>query len=631
MNKLLSQLWPHLSPAIHKAAMAESKKPIQDAIERVPLLSRVLKTVRIDVLDLGTRPFRVDSIKSYSSSPSDNWIMCEASILYGGDMRVRIVAEVSFLGLFTVDVPIEVANVQLKALARMTLYPLVEQLPCVGGVTISFLEQPMVDLDLHVLDGPDLFSLPPIPVVLRFVERLIISKMLIYPNEMSFPVLPNYGLPKPPIGICRVAVEYGIDLRSSFLDEIDPFVRIELREGRIRDTASLDNESNPVWKDEEFDMLVDDMEQMVTLELYDDNELTAPGLVGAVRIPVKDLMINHDREQADEIPNSTQRLLVPVYAPTSSSKKRSKRKSSYEVLTKDELRQARHGAFVEDAVKEEVRKQPQVKLLIPYLMRRRAAKKARKKALAEVLRREQDEKEQDGNRRAREVAGGAFKLVSNATKSLRRTVLGERSIVGHICLETAFIPLASSNDDDPSTLSLSLSKGEANGTNPTNPTNPTKTQPTQNESDLLRRMITFSSVAPTPSTPGILSVHIIKATQLSASAATYVELVCQEQNHALPNAGATNKKHIKMTTPSEFDPNPKFDYRVDLNINAGSTLTFTVCELSSDLLRRVNVRKIGYAHIDVMDVVDVGHVRDAFSLIGAESGELHVSCQWMTI
>jgi len=33
--------------------------------------------------------------------------------------------------------------------------------------------------------------------------------MLVYPNEMSFPVLPNYGLPKPPVGICRVAVKYG--------------------------------------------------------------------------------------------------------------------------------------------------------------------------------------------------------------------------------------------------------------------------------------------------------------------------------------------------------------------------------------------------------------------------------------
>ena len=91
----------------------------------------------------------------------------------------------------------------------MTLYPLVEQLPCVGGVTLSLLEQPTVDFDLHILDSPDLLALPPIPVLLRFVQNLVVGKMLVYPNEMSFPVLPNYGLPKPPVGICRVAVKYG--------------------------------------------------------------------------------------------------------------------------------------------------------------------------------------------------------------------------------------------------------------------------------------------------------------------------------------------------------------------------------------------------------------------------------------
>jgi len=209
LNKLLSQLWPHLSPAIHRKVMAQAKQPIREALAKIPLIGgRVLKTIRIDVLDLGTRPFRVDSIKSYTSSPSDNWVMTEAALLYGGDMRVRVVIEVS-LGVFTVDVPVEVANFQLKALARMTLYPLVEQLPCVGGVTLSLLEQPTVDFDLRILDSPDLLALPPIPVLLRFVQNLVVGKMLVYPNEMSFPVLPNYGLPKPPVGICRVAVKYG--------------------------------------------------------------------------------------------------------------------------------------------------------------------------------------------------------------------------------------------------------------------------------------------------------------------------------------------------------------------------------------------------------------------------------------
>ena len=317
MNRLLSQLWPHLSPAIHKQVVEQSAGAIQDAIKRIPLV----KNVRIDVLDLGTRPFRVDSFKSYTSHNDDNWIMFEAPLLWGGDMRVRVVVEVSFFGLFVVGIPVEVANVQLKALARVTLYPLVEQLPCVGGATVCLLEEPTVDLDLHVLDSPDILSLPPIPVVLGMLKSRLASKILVYPNELSFPILPNYGLPTPPIGIFRISVCYGINLRSSFLDEIDPFVSVELRNGRVRSTGSLDNEQNPVWKDEEFDMVVDDLEaQAITIELLDDNNLTTPGLVGAVVLPLKEMQAAGFCQ-----PNARRRLLVPVFAPQSTSKKRSKR------------------------------------------------------------------------------------------------------------------------------------------------------------------------------------------------------------------------------------------------------------------------------------------------------------------
>ena len=270
------------------------------------------------------------------------------------------------------------------------------------------------------------------------------------------------------------------------MDEIDPFVRIELRDGRLQGTATLDNEVgaghdvalprtprltlalslalslaprsfvfvlqvNPVWKDEEFDMLVDDMDtQMLTVELYDDNELTAPGLVGAVRIGMRDI---GSLPKEAEAPGSL-RVLVPMFAPQSSSKKRSKRKSSYEVLTGEELRQAKHAAFVEDIVKEEVLKRPQAKLIIPYLMRKRAAKNARRAAMKEVEQRMAREDAREGLAMGGMVGKGVASAASAitgvgafATTTLRKMALGERSVVGHICLELSIIPLARGDGD----------------------------------------------------------------------------------------------------------------------------------------------------------------------------------------
>lgn len=639
MNRLLSQLWPHLSPAIHKQVVEQSAGAIQDAIKRIPLV----KNVRIDVLDLGTRPFRVDSFKSYTSHNDDNWIMFEAPLLWGGDMRVRVVVEVSFFGLFVVGIPVEVANVQLKALARVTLYPLVEQLPCVGGATVCLLEEPTVDLDLHVLDSPDILSLPPIPVVLGMLKSRLASKILVYPNELSFPILPNYGLPTPPIGIFRISVCYGINLRSSFLDEIDPFVSVELRNGRVRSTGSLDNEQNPVWKDEEFDMVVDDLEaQAITIELLDDNNLTTPGLVGAVVLPLKEMQAAGFCQ-----PNARRRLLVPVFAPQSTSKKRSKRKNSYEVLGKEELRKARHGAFIEDKVKEEVSKRPQAKLLIPYLMRKRAAKMARESALKQVeamIREEAGAEERDAASAVSSMVAGVRGLAARTplttiSKQLMQAAGQELAPdrVGQICIETTFIPLQRGAFDlrDDADGGAQASVDRHNETDPNVPNgsvadgsiDETATSMAASKAvDHLRRVIPRSTTGPVGDSNGVLSVHIIKATQLSASTATYVELVCQEQGHA----GLTNKR-IHMTTPHEYDSNPKFDYRADLNVKARSTLTLSVYKVGMDVLRRRRVQRIGYAVIDVLDVVEVGLCRDSYSLIGAEAGELHVACEWLSL
>ena len=616
LNKLLSQLWPHLSPAIHKQIMEQSSEAIQDAIRGIPFV----QNVRIDVFDLGRRPFRVDSFKSYASSMSDNWIMLEAPLLWGGDMRVRVVVELSFGGLFVVSVPVEVANIQLKALSRVTLYPLVEQLPCVGGASLCLLEEPSVDLDLRILDSPDILSLPPIPMILRIVKSMVASKMVVYPNELSFPVLPNYGLPMPPIGIFRISICYGINLKSSFFDEIDSFVRVELRNGRVRSTATIDNDQNPVWKDEVFDMLVDDFDtQSITIELMDDNNMTSPGLIGAVRIPLKEM------EAAGFCrPNVRNRLLVPVFAPQSTSKKRSKRKTLYEALDKEQLREARHGAFIEDMVKEEVSKRPQAKLLIPYLMRKRAAKKARKSALEQVeaMMHEEAEEEEAASTGLSAVAAGVASVASKTplntiSKQLKKVTLGEQAAeqVGQLCVELSFIPL---HDDAPVDPDPQVGVNRHDGAG--------GTADDQEPVAHLRRTVTLSAAVPASESSGVLSVHVIKATQLSASTATFVELVCQEQG-----VGVTNKKRISMMTPHEYDSNPKFDYRADLNVKAHSTLTLSVYSVSMDVLRRRRVHRIGYIVIDVLDVVEIGHSRDSYSLIGAEAGELHVACEWLSL
>lgn len=51
INKILSLLWPHLSPAIHKEVMKQAKAPIEAALAKIG----PVQDLRIDRLDLGER------------------------------------------------------------------------------------------------------------------------------------------------------------------------------------------------------------------------------------------------------------------------------------------------------------------------------------------------------------------------------------------------------------------------------------------------------------------------------------------------------------------------------------------------------------------------------------------------
>ena len=70
-----------------------------------------------------------------------------------------------------------------------------------------------MDMDLRILDSPDLLSVPPIPMVLKILKKVVIGKMLKYPNEITIPIMPNFGLPPTPKGIFRIRVLYGLNIK----------------------------------------------------------------------------------------------------------------------------------------------------------------------------------------------------------------------------------------------------------------------------------------------------------------------------------------------------------------------------------------------------------------------------------
>lgn len=54
-------------PMLFLNAIFQAKVPIDEAVANIPLV----ETIRIDKLDLGSRPFRIDSFKSYNTADDE--------------------------------------------------------------------------------------------------------------------------------------------------------------------------------------------------------------------------------------------------------------------------------------------------------------------------------------------------------------------------------------------------------------------------------------------------------------------------------------------------------------------------------------------------------------------------------
>lgn len=75
-------------------------------------------------------------------------------------------------------IPVEVRDIQLHAVARITVRPLVETLPCLGAVHISLLDPPHVDMAVMLINQIDLMALPGVKELVNGIMQVCSSVSL---------------------------------------------------------------------------------------------------------------------------------------------------------------------------------------------------------------------------------------------------------------------------------------------------------------------------------------------------------------------------------------------------------------------------------------------------------------------
>ena len=81
----------------------------------------------------------------------------------------------------TIPLRLPASALQIRGLARITLAPLVDTLPCLGAVQITLLEEPYIDFSISLFGSLDLMLLP----VLKDAVNLAANKVCEPPRDPS--------------------------------------------------------------------------------------------------------------------------------------------------------------------------------------------------------------------------------------------------------------------------------------------------------------------------------------------------------------------------------------------------------------------------------------------------------------
>ncbi|ESW09344.1 hypothetical protein PHAVU_009G119800 [Phaseolus vulgaris] len=280
LNKLVEYMWPYLNKAICKTAETIAK-PIID--EQIPQYK--IDSVEFEELTLGSLPPTFQGMKVYETEEKE--LIMEVSVKWAANPNIIVAVK-----KFGLKATIQVMDLQVFVLPRITLKPLVPSFPCFASIYVSLMEKPYVDFGLKLL-GADLMS---IPVLYKFVQELIkdqVANMYLWPKTLDVEVMDPTKALKKPVGILNTKVLRAMKLKKKdLLGASDPYVKLTLTDDKLtsKKTTVKHKNLNPEWN-EEFSLVVKDPEtQSLEFHVYDWEQVGKHDKMGMNMIPLKDLV-----------------------------------------------------------------------------------------------------------------------------------------------------------------------------------------------------------------------------------------------------------------------------------------------------------------------------------------------------
>nr|XP_043607386.1 synaptotagmin-3-like isoform X2 [Erigeron canadensis] len=289
LNKFISYMWPYLDKAMCASIRQTAEPMVADYIGNG---HRAIEAITFETLCLGTLPPTFQGVKVYETN--ENQLVMEPAIKWAGNSNIVIAVKISSL-----CIKIQLVDLQVFALPRITLKPLVPTFPCFSNVVVSLMEKPHVDFGLKVLGG-DVMSIPGLYRLVQDIIKKEVAKLYLWPQSLDIPILDSsLGIVKRPVGVLHVRVLRATKLmKMDILGLSDPYVKLKLSGEMLpsKKTTIKKKTLNPVWN-ETFKLVVKDPEaQTLQVNVYDWDKVGSHDRLGMQVVPLKLLTPNETME-----------------------------------------------------------------------------------------------------------------------------------------------------------------------------------------------------------------------------------------------------------------------------------------------------------------------------------------------
>ncbi|KAK4835230.1 hypothetical protein QYF36_007117 [Acer negundo] len=287
LNKMVFYMWPYLDKAISREIRRQAEPILAEYSEKYKI-----KAIEFENLDLGTLPPTINGIRVYETNEKE--LVMEPVIKWAGNPNIVLVLK--FLSL---QITLQLVDLQVFFAPRMTLKPLVPTFPCFANILVSLMERPHVDFGMKVLGG-DIMS---IPGLYQFIQKTIkksVASLYLWPQTLEVPVLDNsvYAFKKP-VGILHVKVVRAFKLmKADFLGLSDPYVKLNLTGESLpgKKTTIKKNNLNPEWN-EDFKLVVrEHQSQALQIQVFDWDKVGGHDRLGMQLVPLK-LVTPHETKE----------------------------------------------------------------------------------------------------------------------------------------------------------------------------------------------------------------------------------------------------------------------------------------------------------------------------------------------